>query len=414
MKRMGRSPRRPLALAAAGLAVALLVSACGSDDDDATDVGDAGIGTPNKATGQPIKVGYVSTGKTTSFDSTAEIETARAAVSYVNDYLGGINGRPIELDVCETTVDPARATDCANKLIGDKVAAVLGAVPNGVDPLTKGLTPAGIPFVIHQSATTTVLQTPGVFLLTNPLSAFGGPATYARDKGIKKAAMVTLDVPAAVEPAKAVGAAFFKNAGATLDIVAIPAGTADMTPQIQSEQSKKPELYHIIGDPNFCQAAIKAIKGLGLKTEITMIPSCVSATNAQGIPGGFEGITSFTGAKLEGEEFTQLQAVLKKYKPDVKADARTAAGFQVVVGFQRAIAASRTTDFTAAGVLAALKSAPAVPYPLSDGQTFKCDGTALAISKNVCSAIALAATADKDGNLSGFTVQDSKGIYQLG
>lgn len=45
-------------------------------------------------------------------------EGAQAAVKNINENLGGVNGRPVELEVCVHGADPNEATNCANE-IGD-------------------------------------------------------------------------------------------------------------------------------------------------------------------------------------------------------------------------------------------------------------------------------------------------------
>src|SRR5262249_39750291 len=50
-----------------------------------------------------------------------------AAVKYVNEYKGGLNGHPIKVDVCATDGQPATTAKCANKLVAEKPVAILGA-----------------------------------------------------------------------------------------------------------------------------------------------------------------------------------------------------------------------------------------------------------------------------------------------
>ena len=67
-------------------------------------------------------------GKTANIDNSSEIPSAQAAAHYVNDYLGGVGGHPIVLDVCDDQETPNGATDCANQFLADKVPAVLDNV----------------------------------------------------------------------------------------------------------------------------------------------------------------------------------------------------------------------------------------------------------------------------------------------
>jgi branched-chain amino acid transport system substrate-binding protein len=353
----------------------------------------------------------VSTDETSNLDSTVETAAAQATAKYVNDYLGGIDGRPIDLKVCEPTTDPAKATDCGNQMVSAKVSVVLGAVPNGVDQLVKVLTAANIPLVFRQLAAASLLAMPNGFSMANPLAPFGGPAAYARSQHYKRVAFVVLDVPAAVQPAQSIGKLVFGNAGVAVDVVPIAQGTPDMTPQIQAAAAKNPDMFHILGDPNFCTGALKAIKTLGLKQEVTIIPSCVSGTNYQSIQGGFAGTHEFTGAVLEGPENDTFKAILAKYGVQGEATARTAGGYQAVLGFVRAMQASKATDLTSPGVVAALRAMPATPYPLGGGATFQCNGAQVALSRTICSTFGVIATADEKGDLSQYKPVDSAGIY---
>ena len=54
----------------------------------------------NPASGEPVPVGMISTGKTDAIDNQIEIDVAQATVKWWNERKGGIGGRPIELVTC--------------------------------------------------------------------------------------------------------------------------------------------------------------------------------------------------------------------------------------------------------------------------------------------------------------------------
>jgi branched-chain amino acid transport system substrate-binding protein len=415
-----RVRRARYALPAAAMSLALLLTACGSDDDDATGPGPGDqpspttsdvLGPVNKATGSKVTLGFISTGVTPAQDTTGDIKAGEAAARYINEHLGGIGGHEIELKVCETGNDPARATDCANQMVAAKVPAVLaGSAVNSTDQLVKVFAAAKLPFVAAAIPAQSALQTPGTFVMANSLYAFGAPASYAKEKGYKHVALIAYGAPSVLGPAENPGRSFYTNVGAVLDIVNVPVGTADMSAQVQTEEGKKPDLYHVIGDPNFCLSAIKAIKGLGVKTEITIIPNCISATNAASIPGGFAGLKTFGTAVLQGQEFEQYKAAMKLVT-DLPPDARSVGGWQGVLGFKRAMEASKVTDLTTSSVMTGMQTMPATPFPMGNGKTFQCDGKQTKVAPNICSTFSVIATADKDGNLSDYVALAGDGIY---
>jgi branched-chain amino acid transport system substrate-binding protein len=51
---------------------------------------------------------------------------AKAAVEYINKDLGGLEGRPFELKLCDSKADPAATTACANQAVQDKAVAKVG------------------------------------------------------------------------------------------------------------------------------------------------------------------------------------------------------------------------------------------------------------------------------------------------
>ncbi len=331
-----------------------------------------------------------------------------AAVAYANDYLGGINGHVIQVKQCSTQDTPAGSTACANQMIQAHVSAAIQA--SGDDTTIKALNKAGILDFMNVGASPVALGTPTAYSMANPLAVYGSPAAYAQQIGAKNAALLVIDVPGASGPASTLGPLFFKNAGVGLKVVIIPEGTADMTPQVQTTLSASPKLYYVLGDPTFCTSAIKAIKTLAPTAQISMYYTCISP-NPTGIPGGYAGIKTVATQVLQpGDAENQLfQAIQAKYNGSTAAIATS--GYAPMLGLIRALNAAKLTDTSAAGVLAALKAAPAVPLPLGGGAMFQCTGKAVSLSPFICSAAGTIADTAANGTLSNFKAIGSAAIY---
>ncbi len=103
----------------------------------------AAADSPTAADGEPIKVGMINL-EGSPGGSFPEVRAgAEAAIGYINNSMGGVDGRPIELTVCAHEIDPSAAQDCANQLVDDAVSAIFV----GVDFFTPALYPiwTGIP-----------------------------------------------------------------------------------------------------------------------------------------------------------------------------------------------------------------------------------------------------------------------------
>src|ERR1700689_1326297 len=98
------------------------------------------FGTPKKATGSPYVFGMIND-ETGAVPFPEARQGAIAAVNYVNNYLDGINGHPIQIDECTGDGTPATAARCANQLVADHPLAILGAADVGA--------PASIPIYAH-------------------------------------------------------------------------------------------------------------------------------------------------------------------------------------------------------------------------------------------------------------------------
>lgn len=387
-----------------GVALALTAAGCSSSSSDSstptTKVDSSLLGPKKAATGEPLTVGFISDGKSAAGDGTVEIPSAQAAVKYVNQHLGGVAGRPLALKICNTGLTPSGATDCVNQMIAAKVPAVLENTSGVAAPITKGLTAAGIPLLVYVTGDQDTLLSDGVNVLTNTLAGLAGPIKFAEDNNAKRAALVLIDVPAAAGPLKALAAPLYKKAGIEADFVPVAQGTADMTPQMQSELAKNPDQITVIGDPPFCTSALKALRTLGYKKTIIVVPQCITADTAKGVPGGLAGVTMFAVESTDPKdpEVALYDAAMGTYAPDVAPHfGTTSGGWAVVLGFARAMS-NLAGPVTPDSVKAAFLSSGPQPMPLLGNHTFECNRKQMALTPAVCSQGAVIARLDKDGN----------------
>ena len=415
VSRLGTAPRvLVVALVVATLAVAGL-SATVAGTSTATK---PALGPVQKAKGEAVTVGFVSDGHASALDLSAEFDAAKAASSYANGYLNGVaGGHPLKLVTCETKATAAGARDCASQMANAKVPVVITAQSSVDNELAGGILDAGIPYLTKGSVQTNVLTTPGAYSLANGLATtLSGPAAIAQQNKAKHVGLLLIDVPAATGAANALAKVFYANAGATLDIVPIPPGTADMTPQIQAELAKNPDQITVVFDTAGCISAVKALKTLGYKGKIVTNPECIDSTfidAVKGLPGGLAGISTATAVDLDpkNKEFKTYKAAMQKYAKGTTLGGTNANSWQAVMGFVRAMQ-NATFPITTDSVKSTLAAMPATPLPLGGGMQFQCNGKQVKIAPNICTNYVLLTTLDKKGN-SSYKAFDTTAIATL-
>jgi branched-chain amino acid transport system substrate-binding protein len=374
------------------------------------------LGTPKKATGTPVTVGFVGDGKAEAIDNTSELQAAKAAAQYVNDYLGGLAGHPISLKTCETKQTPAGATDCGTEMVNAKVPVVLNGASGQSGTVYKAIKASGIPFVQAGSIDQDVILSKDAIVFDNGLGLIlAGPAGLARDAGVKKAAIVVLDVPAASGPVKAAAPLFYKNANVAPDIISVPLGAADMTPQIQAAIANGDGQFNVVGQPAFCTSAIKAIRTLGFKGPVVVIQQCIDSSSASATNGGYEGVkmlTSFTSDPNDND-YKVYNAVMDTYAKGAEKGGVASGGYKAVVGFVKAMS-GLTGQITPQAIVAAFRSMPDTPQPLGGGITFKCDGKQVSIAPAICSTKVLEVTLDANARPSSTKVIDTSDLFKIG
>jgi branched-chain amino acid transport system substrate-binding protein len=137
--------------------VALVATGCSGDDDTGSDTAtptteaDTTATTEaegNPATGEPIVIGFLNN-EGGAF-SVPELRVGNeVATDYINQQLGGVNGRPIQVERCATDGTPESAIDCVNGFIEQGVVAVMEGTDLGADAVLPLLTDAGIPMLGH-------------------------------------------------------------------------------------------------------------------------------------------------------------------------------------------------------------------------------------------------------------------------
>jgi branched-chain amino acid transport system substrate-binding protein len=421
---------KPRRLAFAGLAVLLLAaSACGDDDDDSgSSSSEEGasqenaaelLGPEDPASGEPVRIGFVSDGQTPNFDNRDEIRSAEAAAEWWNEHHGGIGGRPIEVVSCETVSDPATATDCGNQMVEQDVVAVTLSQSAVAEAVWEPIHEAGIPFLLFQaSGDNLTSDDQSTFIMTNPQATlFGLPIAAAEAEDTDTIAFVNIDVPVALSSFES-GAAdrILGNADLDYELIRIPPGTADMTSQMGQVVDSGAGVVQVVGNDAFCIAAYQGLTAVGYEGAITSVSQCITDATREALPDQLEGISIIATQALGDEDNTayqRYQAVMEAYGDEVEdvPNALAMGGYTTMTSLATALQGIEG-DVTPETAIQALKSMPEADFPGADGLTFQCGGSAFPSEPAVCTNQSLRAVLDAEGNPASYEPVDSTEILE--
>jgi branched-chain amino acid transport system substrate-binding protein len=401
VKSVGRvvTPRGSL-VSVAGLVLAGCDGGGGSDAAESTAI-PAALASAfpgKKAVGEPVKIGLITNEGGSGISQPETREAADAARQYANDNLGGIAGRPIEFVVCKTKEEPATARDCANRMVEQKVTAVVLTTSGLGGSMVPIVTQAGIPWTTALANSSAEATNALAFSWTGGFAAnLASMAEYAKDKGYKKVAAFVIDVPAPISSAEAIGRPIFTKAGIDLQIVKVAPGTPDASPQVTAALQNKPDAITVVGDSTVCTAALRAVNTLGSDTARMLAQTCTAPEVRDALGAGLDGAQVFSSADVFSDDIeTQLyRQVMKRYSPDTPTTGYAVVGYQGLLGLVRAVA-NLSGEVTPAAVIATLRSAKDVLLPAGHGTTFTCDSTAMPRLTAACSAKGVTGTISGD------------------
>jgi ABC-type branched-subunit amino acid transport system substrate-binding protein len=350
--------RRSLTAVAGLVTAAVVLTACGGSSS-----GGKASGTPSNGgpTGEPIKIMQIlDLTSAAGFAGFPDAQNgAKTAVAAVNA-AGGVNGRPLQLTVCDDGFDPNKATQCARDAVSGGYVAVVGAYSGVGDNWMPPLTKAGIA-CLGCAGYSAAESTSDNFY---PLSAAGIPTVVAAGGlacalKVKKPAIAFVSHAAGAFLAQAYGNGL-KACGLTAKQVPIDQKAADYTPQAQQAVSGGTDLIDtVIGHPDI-EKFEKAVQGTGKKVIFTDAYQNADDKHYQNAPDVVKGsyvVTGYVPWQISTPGTDQFNSEFDKYAPDKslwKTEATEAAWNAVHVFAMVAGKATGTLD--AASFVSALKA----------------------------------------------------------
>jgi branched-chain amino acid transport system substrate-binding protein len=348
---------------------------------------------PTAAAGEPLVLGMVNQ-ENTPFGSFPELSAAaRAAAAFVNDQLGGIGGRPIEIDVCNTEFSPEGSTACAQRFVQAGVPAVLGGIDvfgNAVDVLADN----GIPYVGGIPVSTSSVTAATSFQWSG--GTWGAAIAFAdhaaEEVGAQRVAIVYGDFGPIADGAR-YGEETLQRLGVD-DVVLVPypITATDLSSPIQAALASDPDaLVFLVADTG-CAAAFDAVAAAGVDVPAYYTGACAATRilDAEG-PEKTDGAIFNVEGPVDPEHpdpDTELYtAVVEHYEPDLEPAGAGTVTFRSFMNLYSVLAgladADDDADLTPAAIVDAIRGQ--VDTPSFMGHDYTCDGAQLAGLPALCS-----------------------------
>lgn len=353
--------------------------------------------TATEATGDPITIGMVNQENTPAASLPELSRAAQAAVDWVNDELGGLDGHPIELDVCNTEFSAEGSAACGQRFVEAGVPAVLGGIDvfgNSIDELDKN----GVPFVggipIAEAAATA----------DNSFQFSGGTwgaavafADYAADTlGAERVAVVYADFGSITQSAE-YAARVLDARGVASRLVPYPITATDLSSALNAAAADDPDAVIMLVADAGCKAGFDGLDALGLDATAFYVGACAAPPVLASVPTAatdgaivnVEGPLSTAGDNIDT---TLYASVLARYADGLDPEGAGTVTFRSFMNLYlvlRQLGADGLDPGAVGDALAAKVDAPSFM-----GHPYTCDGEQLEGLPALCSPQQILAEVD--------------------
>jgi branched-chain amino acid transport system substrate-binding protein len=348
------------------------------------------LGSPNPAKGTPVKFGMINVETNAGADFPEVRESEQAAIDYVNQYRGGLDGHPIQLIPCITDGQPSTSASCATKLISDHPVADIGGADIGQAASLPILAKAGIAQIGGVDLTPAESSSPDSIIFADVAQTGNSDmGVYAfKDLHAKKVAVIAIGDTQGIFQAQHGELPAVKASGGQAKLFPLPPTEADASSVVSSALAYSPDVVEI-ESPSQCVAILNALKSLGNTKPVMSIDPCSAPpvlTATAGAANGMLWFQPFDDLFVSTSPDAALaKAILAKYAPaKMPVDSPALAGMASVMNIWSTFHTTPVTKLTSAYMLKTLKSGSAHPNFLASPYT--CNGTAIPTEKAVCDA----------------------------
>ena len=354
----------------------------------ASTIGDLVPDAPIAADGEPIVIGMINQENTPAGSYPELTQGVEAAIGFVNEQLGGLDGRPIELEVCNTNFSAEGSTTCGQQFVEDGVPVVMGGIDvfgNGIEVLADN----DIPFVGGIPVSDQSVRSPNSFQWSG--GSWGATIAFADyaagELEAEKVAIVYGEFGSITESAE-YARTVLDRAGVETQLVPYPILSTDISSAIQAAESGEPDAIFMLAADTGCSAGYEGMHTRGVTALRFFTGACVSPTilgsvdpeATEGTIFNVEGPISTSGPT---DDAALYEAVIEQYGDGVDAMGAATVTFRAFMNLYAVMRELGSERSTSAGITESLSGQ--VDAPSFMGHPYTCDGKQLAGLPAMCS-----------------------------
>ena len=248
---------------------------------------------PTVGTGEPLKIMTIGDfAVSASGDEYPEVSGAVEARVEAINAAGGINGRPVEVVVCNTNLDPNQAAQCARDAVEEEVVAVVGnftALDSQIYPVLEA---AGIPSIgpVPAGGAESLTSKVSFPILSGIPGVFFGMPRLAVERGAKTISLMYPDLPQAAQSLPLIEGSLGLDGRTLQNTVPIALDSPDVTPAIASLIGGGTDgvIGFGVGDQN--GAILQALKQQGYQGSVTTIGTFLTPELIESLGDTAEGV----------------------------------------------------------------------------------------------------------------------------
>lgn len=282
----------------------------------------------------------------------------RAAVAAINAG-GGLNGRPLTLEICDDRADANEATKCARRAAREGIVATVGNSSNFGNVILPVLEQAGIASIGHNPISPQDFSSPVAFPLQGGSPGMvAGAANMLADQGASRIRIAAVDSPAGASSEAFAKAGLVGTDSEFAGITLVPIGAPDYAIYAQSIFQDSDGV--LIG-MNADQAArmITALRQADPDKPIAVTMAALPPATIEQLGQAAEGIlvsTPFRPITAGGETIEKFLAGMAKTAPNARINGFSLQGWLAVQTFSRAMESLPVEQISAQSVLTRMNS----------------------------------------------------------